>query len=158
MSIPARETVILALFALLNSKLLATNAGPFATVQRGLILPANVSFAKLAQPILCLYKSPGISEQFEKTGRGIPPRRTWEYWLAVYCTLPNGTFGWDQIYDPLADAIEDALAPDLLPDNRLTLGGLVDDCRLQGDVAIGNGDTDPKGQGFAVLPLRIIVP
>jgi hypothetical protein len=154
MPTPTREQIITALF----NKLTPLAPGTFVTVQRGLVLPGGTGFLTLTQPILCLYKPPADTENFFRT-RGLPAKREWEYWIVMYCKTPQpGVVAWDTIFDPLADAVEDALAPDTLPENRLTLGGLVDDCRLDGKALIGNGDTDSKGQGVGMFPVKIIVP
>ncbi len=42
--------------------------------------------------------------------------------------------------------------------NRLTLGGLVSWCRIEGRTVVETGDTDPEGLGGALIPLKILVP
>lgn len=157
MPTPTREAVVAALLTKLQTIGPPPGGnGTFSTVQRGLVLPTSSDFAKLPQPMICLFKPPGDSEEFLRI-RGLPAKRVWTYWIIVYVKVAHGT-PWDQTFNPLVDAIEDALVPDTEPEDRLTFNGLVDDCRLDGKALIGNGDTNPEGQGSAALPVKFIVP
>ncbi|SEG56367.1 hypothetical protein SAMN05421819_3565 [Bryocella elongata] len=53
-------------------------------------------------------------------------------------------------------AITSALSPDSVSSNKLTLGGLVDNCWIDGDA-----DVDPgieTSQGAAIVPIRMVFP
>lgn len=156
---PTREQIVIALFAKLVQ--LGPNGTPpattFATVQRGLVLPTDSPFIRLTQPILCLFKPPGVGETLQQPGIGLPTKHIFEYWAVGYCRNVNGT-AWDIVVNPLLDAIEDALAPDNLSNGKLTLGGLVYDCRPEGEIIINNGDTEPANQGSFIFPIKIIIP
>ena len=54
------------------------------------------------------------------------------------------------------EAIEAALAPDMLALNRFTLGGLVFNCMLDGEGIRAAGDT--TGKSVAAIPIKIILP
>lgn len=56
----------------------------------------------------------------------------------------------------LVDAIRAALKPDNRMLQQLTLGGLVNSCRIEGRTVFDPGDLD--GQAKAVLPIKILCP
>jgi hypothetical protein len=53
------------------------------------------------------------------------------------------------------EALVAALAPDVKT-GRQSLGGLVQSCRVEGRIVKDPGDLD--GQGFALVPLKILIP
>ena len=86
-----------------------------------------------------------------------PPVRTLLVDLLVYIaagddpnTAPASTL------NNILDAIDTALQPDALIDNRQTLGGLVYNCRIDGEIMKDAGDID--GDGIAIIPIKIIIP
>lgn len=56
----------------------------------------------------------------------------------------------------LLDAVDKALTPSPLMGNKLTLGGLVSHCWIEGKTLIVPGDLE--GDGLAVIPLKILIP
>jgi hypothetical protein len=58
--------------------------------------------------------------------------------------------------DDLLEALDQAFLPDSDLTNELTLGGLVQHCRIQGDTDIDQGGLD--GQAKAVVPVEILLP
>lgn len=56
----------------------------------------------------------------------------------------------------LLDAVEEAFDPDDSVRGTLTLGGLVADCRIEGEVEMAPGDVGD--QAIAIVPVTIVVP
>jgi hypothetical protein len=56
----------------------------------------------------------------------------------------------------LKDALEPAFAPDNFALRTLTLGGLVHDCRIEGELVFAPGDAG--AQSVVLVPLMIILP
>jgi hypothetical protein len=89
-------------------------------------------------------------------GDNFPSKTTLNVDLLIYCSA-----GRDPESVParaLNIAIE-ALVATLAPDpktGRQTLGGLVQSCRIEGRVIKDPGDLD--GQGFALVPVKILIP
>jgi len=152
---PTREQVFGALFTKLQT------AAGITTFSRRM-LDYSVIAPRL-MPILILWEMPETTDY--KPGRGLP-RDHWEA-LAVIVfqntskpqngdpttAVPGAT-----IINPLIDAVRAALAPDDDITNSLTLGGLVEWCRVEGRTVVETGDTDANGFGGAVLPIRMLVP
>jgi len=84
----------------------------------------------------------------------VPVTLHFEIWF--YVKAPSPTSSAAEPLRELVDDLEAAMAPDDPRTNRLTLGGLVQDCRLEGESLIDQGDVG--GQGKAVIPVRIDVP
>lgn len=157
-----RETIFQALFAL------APSADTFPTRSRrwqnwqNSLPHQTADIPKL--PFLCQYEA--FTETVEYKGeRGLPPIRTWTVRWLVYAKIPDGqtagvpdtkTSG-SEVLNPLLDAIESALAPAPLDEGVQTLGGLVIDCRIEGEIVKIPGDQDPSGLCGAVVPIKILV-
>jgi len=147
---PTREQIYGALFALLDQKIPGV-----VTFSRRMALPGDVPPAR--QPALLLWEQP---ERVEDPGRGAPVKRSFEAWVVLYFQNRDKAVAGATILNPLLDAVEAALAPsggDLVF-NAQTLGGLVNSCEISGEIHKQVGDTDPNGQGGAVVPVRIVVP
>lgn len=166
MTSPTREQVALAVLALLaplGTPGSGPNAGTFKVVARGVRTAPETG--KDNQPALYLFKPPGPAERWAASTRS-PSNRTWELGIIIYCMAskaknPDGSavVPWESIADPLIELVEGIFeAADSPDDQQLTLGGLVWDCRIDGEGLIGNGDVDPTGQGMVFIPLKIIVP
>jgi hypothetical protein len=84
----------------------------------------------------------------------VPVTLHFEVWF--YVKAPSPTDSAAEPLRELVDNLETVLAPDDPATNRLTLGGLVQDCRLEGESLIDQGDIG--GQGKAVIPVRVEVP
>lgn len=114
-------------------------------------------------PLLVQWESP-VAEDYQRSGRGIPPKRLWDVRVLIYAKIPQGetlgvpdaTTPGASVLNPLVDAVEAALDPGN-PDGVLTLGGLVIDCRIEGQIIKALGDTDPSGICGAIIPVRILV-
>lgn len=92
--------------------------------------------------------------------RGVPPVRDL-YFLAVVYTDVSGDSAAvpaDDI-DDLLDALDAALAPSVVDQlqngGRQTLGGLVNDCRIEGDVDLAPGDK--QGKGETTVPIHVVL-
>lgn len=71
--------------------------------------------------------------------------------------VPNpGSNPGSSVLNPMLDAIEAALAP-TGPSGYQTLGGLIIDCRIEGEIIKVLGDEDPSGVCGAVIPIMILV-
>lgn len=90
-----------------------------------------------------------------RPAQGLPPRRTLHVELWLYTKLDPAVANDPAGLNAMLDLVEAALAP---PPGigRLTLGGLVYHCWIEGQVDKDPGDLD--GVGKAVVPIRILVP
>lgn len=148
---PTREQVMAALFAKLNNHVTGIQ-----TYSRRITLPAEVG--KLQLPALFLYR---LRETIEPGGGAAPPKRHWDVWIVVVFRNTEKTVAGDTILNPILDSIEDALKPSgagWVGLGNQTLGGLVQQCKIEGELHLEPGDTDPQGLGGAVIPLHIVIP
>jgi len=146
-----REQAMTALFNLLNGKVPGIN-----TYSRRVTLPQACKSQSL--PVLMMYERP---EEIKNPGLATPAIRTWYVWLLVVFRNPSKVDPGASILNPILDGIEAALAPtgrDLSYQGAQTLGGLVQQCKIEGEIHKELGDTDPDGLGGAIVPLRIVVP
>ena len=139
----AREAIMTALFALVSA------AGPFATASRRLQLWTELSAGET--PAIFMAER---EEQYDRKGEGLPPVVTMNVDLYIY-TKPGLESGVtpSSVLNPLLDAIDAALAPSRVT-GRLTLGGIVTHCRIEGKVFKDPGDID--GEGMAIIPIKIL--
>lgn len=160
---PTREEVFGALFDILSG----------STVFEGRVYRRWREFQDdrnqqvLVTPYLIQWE--GVNETTEYKGeRGLPPIRTWNAQLLVYGRIPGSEPGslpnvpgsevsGGEVLNPLIDNVEDMLAPDPLADGVQTLGDLVQDCRIEGEIVKAPGDQDPSGLCIAVIPVKILV-
>lgn len=151
---PTREQVYTALFDVLQT------AEGFMTFSRRMLDYSAISPGLM--PILMLWEQP---EEAIFPHRGLPV----DIWEAAVVIVfknasrvtagdPTSAVPGATILNPLIDAVRTALAPDDPMTNGLTLGGLVDWCRVEGRTIVETGDTDANGFGGAVIPIRIQVP
>lgn len=155
----ARETVSVALFA----KLMTAGA-VFATYTRNWQTPWDDAGATL--PPLPMVVQFEHRETYQWSGRGINAMRHWGINLLVYAKIADGeTPGapnpfvnpGSQVLNPLIDALDAVFGADDAS-GRCTLGGLVYDCRIEGDLIKALGDRDPTGVCGVVVPIMILVP
>lgn len=156
---PTREEVSLALFSLFD------NSTTFAmTTRRWVNYQTDPEAMRPQVPYLVQFE--GIPESMDYRGsRGLPPIRTWGYLLFAYGMIPesqtqgvpDSTTPGAQVLNPLIDAIETALRPGPLDDGVQTLGGLVVDCRIEGEIMKAVGDQDPSGLCIAMVPVKVLV-
>jgi hypothetical protein len=156
----SREQIFSALFALLGT---ATFASPIAGKTtwggsaRKYVDPAQLPMEQM--PFLSQWEGP--NERYERPGNRLVPVRTLACRVNCWARVDSG--------DPaelgttyltlMMEAIEAAMAPDTAgygSPNLLTLGGLVQWCRIEGTVLKFTGDTDQ--QAMVSVPIRILWP
>lgn len=76
------------------------------------------------------------------------------WWVYAY-TDPSGTESPSQIINPLLDAIEAALKPGPGAPGSQTLGGLVDQCYIDGTIKTDEGYLD--NYSVAIVPIVFVV-
>lgn len=101
------------------------------------------------------------------TNRGVGRILTLQLAVEIYAKIPasltgppgvpNKTTPGSAVINPLLDALDGALEPDDMQTGCLTLGGLVIDCRIEGEIVKALGDEDPSGLCGAIVPLLIEV-
>lgn len=152
MSQVTREQVSIALFNLLNS------AYNFPTSSRRMKIWDDV--ALINKPALFLDEE---KESHERTNHPTPAVRTMEYMVYIF-TQADPSIGSDATNVPvtqlnnlfdLIDPVEGGvLKPDDILQNRQTLGGLVYDCYIEGQIVKVPGDLD--NQGVLIFPVKVI--
>jgi hypothetical protein len=135
--------------------LLALLAPTVQTTGRRLVDPEQIGGGNF--PALFLIKG---TEKYHYDGEGetLPPTRVLDfeaYILTDYTATPAAVPA-DAI-DDLLDAIDTALAPPIVDQlnngNRQTLGGLVYNCVISGDIKIAPGDSIGKGE--VLIPIQV---
>lgn len=104
------------------------------------------------QPALFMRQTGQEVEQL----KGLPPKWTLRYELALYAHADNPEDIPSQIQNVLLDAIEAALTFDDRPTWSLTLGGLVSHCWIEGEIETDEGLLGQ--QTVALIPIRVLVP
>lgn len=157
---PTREQVFSALAALLS------DVPGINSVSRRMSMPADFDGSNLLPRLMIWEQNETTIHTGSNQGLGIPPKRTWDAWLVIYFTNPSvmspGTnpdslVPGATIINPILDAIEAALAPNVVT-NTQTLGGLVSHAWIEGPTTVALGDVDTQGFGGAVIPVRMLVP
>lgn len=98
-----------------------------------------------------------IQTETHEANDGILTKRTFRFTAYLYVHAGNGRDATPAaILNPLLDAVEAVLAPDWPDDGRCTLGGLVHDASIDGQIETDEGLAGP--QGFALIPIKIILP
>jgi hypothetical protein len=148
----SREQIADAVFALLQ------NVPGLRTVSRRTRLPTQIGQNEM--PALFLWGD-GV-DLYTKEPRGAGLRRVYEMHAVLLFVSPHQD-GDDrtgaEVMHPLLDEIERVVtAPDDFLANANTLGGMVERCWIEGEVVKATGDTDPKGIGAAVVPIKVMVP
>lgn len=138
-----REAVMTALLDL------ATTAVGFRTTGRDLLHWSGVT----NQPALFVVDS---EEMFPARSSNLPGVQTMSAELWIYTKGDErADKSRPKALNALLDAVEAALAPDLVT-NVQTLGGVVVDCSIQGRIDKSPGHVD--GQAVAVIDVMMIVP
>jgi hypothetical protein len=91
---------------------------------------------------------------------GVPPVRELYFMAVIYTDVgSDATAVPADVIDDLLDAVDLALAPSVLDQlkngSRQTLGGVVYDCRIEGELELAPGDLQGKGQ--TAVPIRVIL-
>lgn len=139
-----RETIYAALFARVSA------AYAFATRTRRIKEYSDVDQA--TQPAILQVE---LGEKWNARV-GMPPVVTLTARLFLYCESNDPTAPVSTQMNGLIDAVTAALAPPLAPHGpfRQTLGGLVQNAGIAGEITIAEG---LSGQSEAVIPLEILV-
>lgn len=134
---------------------LLSTAWQFATVSRRLTNFSNIS-SNTEMPALYLEEEP---ELHVRSKQPTPALRTLNYTAWVFIgeglnpnSLPISLL--NKIMDAIDPVTGGVLAPDDIPQNRLTLGGLVYDCYIEDQVDKVPGDVD--GIGALRIPIKVI--
>jgi hypothetical protein len=141
-----RETYMTALFGLVAA------VANFQTTGRRVVLPRAMSDA--AKPALFLVDA---DETYAYTAQAQKVTLRADAWIYTASGLdPNVTPAAE--LNAILDALDAAVAPTGadLPLNRLTLGGLVEHCRIAGRVLKDAGDV--TGLGLAIVPIEMLIP
>lgn len=138
-----RRAIIAALVAQLKT------VAPFRTVSCRAQMPNEIG----DKPALYLIYDGGLYPPRE--ARGMPPKVTIsaDIWIYDNVNDPDEEFG-GTMTDHI-DAIDKALGPDVFGKPQ-TLGGLVYDLRIEGDVILDPGHT--TDQGVVKIPVKFLIP
>jgi hypothetical protein len=123
----------------------------FKTTGRRAVLWSKVPFDK--QPA-CFVEN--VKETTEHPNTMLAIRRMYAHVVFYVQVGSNAEAEPSSPINKLLEALEAALLPDDELRNTLTLGGLVQQCWIEGDTDIVQGGTD--GQAMAVVPLQILIP
>lgn len=163
-----------AMLALLTTRC----GGAFKSYKRGVLLYDDViqlltnppaGGPGMTFPQLWYYEGVGLGGgtiSYERQTPNTPPKRTMSHTIVIYALKDgantpagaNNTQPGNVILNPLFSVVESAFAPDKPSFNRLTLGGLVSHCWIEGDVYTIPGDIDPSGLAMQTVPVKILVP
>jgi len=150
--VTARKAIAAALLAQL------TSAGQFANGGRRDRKPEQA--AAPGKPALYLLK-PREEYKYDGDDRGAPPVRDLFFVAVIYTDV--GTDAKQvpaDVIDDLVDAIDTALASgindQLTNGGRQTLGGLVYDCRVEGELDFAPGDL-VQGKGETSVPIHVVL-
>ena len=169
------EPIMDALLALLQDALMP---GTFRYMARGIIpweqidqmITTNITLP-FRQPALFLFDGIGYGggkTQYERRGRGMPPKRILHRTIVVYAQFPGSgtpsgpeglqTMSGGTIFAPLVEAIERGFNQVDFDNAALTLGGLVSHIWIEGESHWLTGEIFPNGQSMLTIPLNIIIP
>lgn len=156
--VPDREAIAIALFNLVRARLLISYPDLVLTsITRRMVMPTEVD--ELAQPYLILREH---DEQIVNTGRGLPPKHVFHWFVVGYFRIPGNdkTVSGATILNPFLTAVENAFNADNSAVNTITLPVNGQDlayyAQVDGAVVKETGDIDPNGQGFFVMPVKLI--
>ena len=157
----SREQIFSALFDLTSAAKFPSpimNQTTWGGSARKFIDPAQNSIE--AYPFLAQFE--GFPEKYENPGYRLPAIRTLGARLFCWARIDSGDTGQlgTQYITSMIEAIENALVPDTPPiegygEGILTLGGLVQWCRIKGTI-LKFMDTDP--QIMCCIPIQILWP
>lgn len=135
-----RETIWAGVFAFLQ------NLAPFAETGR------KVKHWDDCENFPALFMEQG-PETVTKVGRGLPQSYTMSAEIYIYVRNESNSTPAPQV-NALLDAVDAALKP-TTPDGRVTLGGLVHDAWIEGQIARDEGVLGAIG--VAVVPLKVLL-
>jgi hypothetical protein len=143
-----REQIYLALYTLLQG------ITDWNFVDRQFHVITEISEGQFPAMMMCQSK-----EKAEVTGRGIPIRWRLLVEVVIYVDTTNDLESIPaSLINPLIDAVELAIQPDVGNQSNLpqTLGGLVSQCRINGEIETDEGKLGARG--WVVIPVEITVP
>jgi hypothetical protein len=138
--------------------LVQLNSGGQFTGGTGRRLTNPEGVASPGKPALFLIKA---TEDYRREDRGTPPTRELKFIAVIYTDVGNDVTAVPaDVIDDLLDAIDTALAPSPVAmmtndQGRQTLGGLVYDCRIEGELQLGPGDE--QGKGTTEVPITVVL-
>lgn len=150
MTYPSRSLVLQRLTTLLEAQV-ATTGKPFKTISRHLVLWDKCP--KEQRP--AMYVSQIRPQIYEANRDGVPPRRTLKVSVVVYTNCPANEVNADNGLNDILDAFDAALAPNPMTSVQ-TLGNLVTNCKINGEVFMDPGYLD--GDGLLIVPIDILLP
>jgi len=150
MAVTTREQVMDALMALLTAAMVGSG-NPCKTSSRHFRLWGNTP--KPERP--ALYLKQLKPQLYEANRDGVPPRRTMRVSCFVYTNCAQDDPTPDKQLNDILDAFDAALAPSPLTQTQ-TLGNLVVNAKINGEVFMDTGDLD--GDGLLVVPIDILLP
>lgn len=126
----------------------------FKTTARRLKKLDNVS----AQDCPALYLTSFPGEKYDRPQRGGPAIRVMNATAVIVLHAGDDPLVVpEDALNELMGTIEGLMVPDAQGQNeRMTLGGLCYDCRIEGEIAKAPGDLD--GKGLLVVPFVIVIP
>jgi hypothetical protein len=150
MKSPTRNEAYGALFALVQEGL---NPTPFKTVSRKFRDPSQMPAEEF--PYFLQTEHRDLMTQHKI---GMPYTRLWKAtWIVWFRSDPTDPLDWPTVrMNDYLDALEAALADFTNPDERQTLGDLVDNVVIDGDVIKIPGDEE--GLGVLMIPITMLVP
>ncbi len=150
-----RNQIFDALFALASTgegragKMNLPSFGPIVWTSRRLRMWADVP----GKPAMC---QTSFFETISKDHR-LPYKNLLEAeWWFYFDTATGEDAIPDNVTNDIVDAAQLAILVGADPEGRQTLGGLVYDCWIEGQVLKVPGDID--GQGLVTIPIKILVP
>lgn len=153
----SRETIYAALFAQLQ-----TAGTGFATYSRTWLNVWDDPAARSPNLPMCIQQDQ--QEEMRWSNRGIGRVLLLQVRVEIYGKIPDGmTPGFKDgspgatVVNNMIDLVDNALAPSDLHEGLQTLGGLVLDCRIEGQIMKAFGDNDPSGQCGAVIPVILLL-
>lgn len=145
MAAVTREQILTALFNLLRT------SASFVTASRHFKLWADVPAAN--RPALFVKQMKPAP--YEGSRDGVPPIRRLMVSAFVYVSTDQSDPTPDKQLNDILDAFDSVMAPSPVT-NRQTLGNLVWNAKINGDVFIDDGALD--NDGLLVVPIEIILP
>ena len=139
-----RESIYSALYNLLHA------SASFASASRKFKMYTDLNASDF--PALTMAQ---IHESYKNNGTGLPPSKTFNCEVYVYCSVDQSATGASPAsqINTLLDAIDAALAPG--PNGRQTLGGLVWNTNIDNTINIEDGTV--AGVAIAIIPIIIRV-
>lgn len=168
------DDIALAMVALMTTRCGAT----FKSYKRGVLLYDDVIQQLTNPPVggpgvvfpqFWYYEGVGLGGgtiTYDRSAPATPVKRTISSTIVIYglkdgANTPSGANNaqaGNVILNPLFSVVEAAFAPDQPSFNRLTLGGLVSHCWIEGEVYTIPGDIDPSGLAMQTIPVKILIP